>query len=54
VSGWLFLVAPTIVYANETGGSEQVVVSPAQQAVNTAQIQLIKALKQFRMLSKMY
>jgi len=36
VSGWLFLVAPTIVYANETGGSEQVVVSPAQQAVNTA------------------
>lgn len=36
MSGWLFLVAPTIVYANETGGSEQVVVSPAQQAVNTA------------------
>ncbi len=36
VSGWLFLVAPSIAYGTESGGSEQVVVSPAQQAVNTA------------------
>jgi hypothetical protein len=36
VSGWLFLVAPTVAYGTETGGSEQVIVSPAQQAVNNA------------------
>jgi hypothetical protein len=36
VSGWLFLVAPTVAYGTDTGGSEQVIVSPAQQAVNNA------------------
>jgi hypothetical protein len=36
VSGWLFLVGPSVAYGTEVGGSEQVVVSPAQQAVNTA------------------
>jgi hypothetical protein len=35
-SGWLFLVGPTVAYGNETGGSEQVIVSPQQQAVNSA------------------
>lgn len=37
IVGWLFLFGPSYSYAdNVPSGSEQVVVSPAQQAVNTA------------------
>ena len=36
ISGWLFLVSPTFAYAEGTTSSEQVIISPAQQAVNTA------------------
>jgi polyhydroxyalkanoate synthesis regulator phasin len=36
VLGWLTLSIPDNAHATDTGGSEQVVVSPAQQAVNTA------------------
>jgi hypothetical protein len=36
VLGWLTLSIPDNASATDTGGSEQVVVSPAQQAVNTA------------------
>lgn len=36
VTGWLFFVGPTYAWATEDNGQEQVVVSPAQQAVNTA------------------
>ena len=36
VLGWLTLSIPDSAHATDTGGSEQVAVSPAQQAVNTA------------------
>ncbi len=36
VLGWLTLSIPDNAHATDTGGSEQVVVSPAQQEVNTA------------------
>ena len=36
VTGWLFFIGPSYAWATEQGGQEQVIVSPAQQAVNTA------------------
>jgi rRNA processing protein Krr1/Pno1 len=36
VTGWLFFIGPSYAWATDTGGQEQVVVSPAQQAVNQA------------------
>jgi len=36
VTGWLFFVGPSYAHATENINQEQVVVSPAQQAVNTA------------------
>jgi len=36
VTGWLFFIGPSYAWATDQGGQEQVVVSPAQQAVNTA------------------
>ena len=36
VTGWLFFIGPSYAWATDNGGQEQVVVSPAQQAVNTA------------------
>jgi hypothetical protein len=36
VTGWLFFVGPSYAYATENINQEQVVISPAQQAVNTA------------------
>jgi hypothetical protein len=36
VTGWLFFIGPSYAWATEQGGQEQVVVSPAQQAVNEA------------------
>ena len=36
VTGWLFFIGPSYAWATEQGGQEQVVVSPAQQAVNDA------------------
>ena len=36
VTGWLFFIGPSYAWATEDNGQEQVVVSPAQQAVNTA------------------
>ena len=36
VTGWLFFVGPTYAWATEDGSQEQVVISPAQQAVNSA------------------
>ncbi len=35
VTGWLFFIGPSYAWATEQGGQEQVVVSPAQVAVNT-------------------
>jgi hypothetical protein len=36
VTGWLFFIGPSYAWATENNNQEQVVVSPAQQAVNTA------------------
>ena len=36
ITGWLFFIGPSYAWATDQGGQEQVVVSPAQQAVNTA------------------
>ncbi len=36
VTGWLFFIGPSYAWATDNGGQEQVVVSPAQQAVNSA------------------
>ena len=36
VTGWLFFIGPSYAWATEQGGQEQVIVSPAQQAVNAA------------------
>jgi hypothetical protein len=36
VTGWLFFIGPSYAWATDNVGQEQVVVSPAQQAVNTA------------------
>ena len=36
VTGWLFFIGPSYAWATDNGGQEQVVVSPAQQAVNEA------------------
>ena len=36
VTGWLFFIGPSYAWATDQGGQEQVVVSPAQQAVNDA------------------
>ena len=36
VTGWLFFIGPSYAWATDNGGQEQVVVSPAQQAVNDA------------------
>jgi hypothetical protein len=36
VTGWLFFIGPSYAWATDNSGQEQVVVSPAQQAVNTA------------------
>jgi hypothetical protein len=36
VTGWLFFIGPSYAWATEGNNQEQVVVSPAQQAVNTA------------------
>ena len=36
VTGWLFFIGPSYAWATEQGGQEQVIVSPAQQAVNNA------------------
>ena len=36
VTGWLFFIGPSYAWATDNGGQEHVVVSPAQQAVNTA------------------
>jgi hypothetical protein len=36
VTGWLFFIGPSYAWATEQGVQEQVIVSPAQQAVNTA------------------
>ena len=36
VTGWLFFIGPSYAWATGNGGQEQVVVSPAQQAVNDA------------------
>ena len=36
VTGWLFFIGPSYAWATEQGGQEQVVISPAQQAVNDA------------------
>jgi len=36
LTGWLFFIGPSYAQATGGGGQEQVVVSPAQQAVNTA------------------
>jgi hypothetical protein len=36
VTGWLFFIGPSYAWATDNGGQEQVVVSPAQQAVDTA------------------
>jgi hypothetical protein len=36
VTGWLFFIGPSYACATDNSGQEQVVVSPAQQAVNTA------------------
>ncbi len=36
VTGWLFFIGPSYAWATDSSGQEQVVVSPAQQAVDTA------------------
>jgi hypothetical protein len=36
VTGWLFFIGPSYAWATENNNQEQVVVSPAQQAVNSA------------------
>jgi hypothetical protein len=36
VTGWLFFIGPSYAWATDSSGQEQVVISPAQQAVNTA------------------
>ena len=36
IVGWLFFIGPSYAWATDQGGQEQVVVSPAQQAVNDA------------------
>jgi hypothetical protein len=36
VTGWLFFIGPSYAWATDNGGQEQVVVSPAQQAVDSA------------------
>jgi len=36
VTGWLFFIGPSYAWATDQSGQEQVVVSPAQQAVNDA------------------